>query len=81
MVQPIEVKDYKVTEEGILLSEAELKRLIDDSYRCAIDYSKQPGTENQAGMLKCEGCANTFEYLLSLVQKAHEGEPHSESMV
>jgi hypothetical protein len=74
MVQPIEVKDYKVTEEGILLSEAELKRLIDDSYRCAIDYSKLPGTENQAGMLKCEGCANTFEYLLSLIQKSRESE-------
>ena len=74
MVQPIEVKDYKVTEEGILLSEAELKRLINDSYRCAIDYSKLPGTENQAGMLKCEGCANTFEYLLSLIQQSHESE-------
>lgn len=65
---------YKIQRNGIWIPRNEIKRMVEESYKAAIDASKDKDSASQALMLKCEGCAATWEHILSKLpnEDSHE---------
>ena len=69
-----EMIHYIIQRNGIWIPRNEIKRMVEESYKAAIDASKDKDSASQALMLKCEGCAATWEHILSKLPKeaSHE---------
>lgn len=59
----MDLQNYKITDGGIWIPKEEIIRLVEESYKQALEYSKDNHTESQAAMLRFEGCANTWEHI------------------
>lgn len=66
----MDLRNYKITDGGIWIPKEEIIRLIEESYKHALEYGKDKRTEFQAAMLRTEGCANTWEHIYSKFEKA-----------
>ena len=67
--EQMELIDYKIQKNGIWIPRNELKRMINESYKAALDASKEKDPAMQSNMLKCEGCALTWMHILSKMSK------------
>lgn len=65
----MDLQKYKIIDGGIWIPKEEIIRLIEESYKHALEYSKDKRTEFQAAMLKSEGCANTWEHIYNKFEK------------
>lgn len=65
--------NYKVVDDSILISKDEIIRMIEESHKCAFehfnDYALTKKPESAAASLEYEGCAHTWEYILSKLEK------------
>ena len=61
--------NYKIVDDSILISKDEIIRMIEESHKCAFehfnDYTLTKKPESAAAALEYEGCAHTWEYILS----------------
>ena len=69
----MELENYKIVDDSILISKDEIIRMIEESHKCALEHfneyalTKKP--ESAAASLGYEGCAHTWEYILSKLEK------------
>ena len=65
--------NYKVIDNSILISKDEIIRMIEESHKCVFehfnDYTLTKKPELAAASLEYEGCAHTWEYILSKLEK------------
>ena len=64
----MELENYKIVDDSILIPKDEIIRMIEESYKVALkfnnEYMKTNKSELSAAMLRSEGCANTWEHIL-----------------
>ena len=65
----MELIHYEILRNGIWIPRNEIKRMVEESFKAAIDASKEKDSASHALMLRCEGCAATWEHILSKLPK------------
>jgi hypothetical protein len=64
----MKLENYKIVDDSILISKDEIIRMINESYKWALEYFNEymltKKSELSAASLKCEGCAHTWEHIL-----------------
>ncbi len=64
----MELENYKIMDDSILIPKDEIIRMIEESYKWASEYSNEytqtKKSELSAVSLKYEGCAQTWEHIL-----------------
>lgn len=63
----MQIKNYKIIDDGIWIPKSELARMIEDSYKAALGYDKarkeKGDSAYEAAMLRTQGGAEAYEYL------------------
>lgn len=65
----MKLTQYTIRKNGIWIPRKEIVRMIEESYKAALDAFKDKDSASIALMLRCEGCAQTWEYILSKLPK------------
>lgn len=64
----MKLENYKIVDDSILIPKDEIIRMINESYKWALEYFNEymltKKSEFSAASLKYEGCAHTWEHIL-----------------
>ena len=73
ILEILEIKDFKIVDDGIWIPRSELKRMSEEMYKAALGYDKarkeKKDSAYEAAMHKAQGGAETFRYLYKQIQK------------